>query len=165
MLVTLRVTGYMNRGHPVICNLQLSSGSVSPRLPAAPRARQRRPPCTLPTDAPWRPVHTRAHHRPRRVAAEQATVPTTPGIAPEGSPIHRTGRARTRPRQVVSEPNTTAGKRLEAGAGEWRRHRPSRAAQEDERRARQGARCWRIEDRGRDRDSHSQAATWQPRTH
>ena len=56
--------------------------------------------------------------RPRRIEFDQATVPITPGRPPEGSTIHRTGRARRTTQQVVSQLGTTAGKRLEAGAGE-----------------------------------------------
>ena len=39
------------------------------------------------------------------------------GQPPEGSTIHRTGRAQKTTQQVVSELVTTAGKRLEASAG------------------------------------------------
>ena len=53
MLVTLRVTGYMNRGHPVTCNpqsyLQLSSGSVS-RLACLRTARKAAPALLRPSD-------------------------------------------------------------------------------------------------------------------
>ena len=52
---------------------------------------------------------------PRRERTSNVLI--EPSHQLEGSPIHRTGCARKRPRQVISELGTTTGKRLEEGAG------------------------------------------------
>ena len=73
-------------------------------------------------DSPFRLTHRggRSNKGPTTSAPRRertSNVLIEPSHQLEGSPIHRTGRARKRPRQVVSELDTTAGKRLEAGAG------------------------------------------------
>ena len=73
-------------------------------------------------DSPFRLTHRggRSNQGPTTSAPRRerpSNVLIEPSHQLEGSPIHRTGRARKRPRQVVSELDTTAGKRLEAGAG------------------------------------------------
>ena len=73
-------------------------------------------------DSPFRLTHRggRSNKGPTTSAPRcdrTSNVLIEPSHQLEGSTIHCTGRARKRPRQVVSELDTTAGKRLEAGAG------------------------------------------------
>ena len=154
------VQGVYEPGTPAACNhtvpsIQLSRVSVSPRLPAN-RAQGSAGP-----DTPFRPTHRggrsangpttvraalRLHERPCRL--RRANCPR------ERISIARGARGQ-RPRQVVSELGTTAGKRLEAGAGEWRppstgQSRPGgRVARQEERH------CGRILDHRRDRANHT----------
>ena len=125
--------------------------SVSPRLPAN-RAQGSAGPLT-----PFRPTHRggRSTHGPTTVRAASRLSKRPCRLRRASRPRERISIARVArgqaPRQVVSELGTTAGKRLEAGAGRVEAPSTDRAAQEDEWRARQGARRWRFRDRGRDR--------------
>ena len=64
------------------------------------------------------PFRRRAHHHLRRAARIDERRADYAGQPPEGSTIHRTGRAQKTTPQVVSELVPTAGERQEAGAGE-----------------------------------------------
>ena len=89
-------------------------------LPACePRAEQTPDPDHPSEDAPWQGRSadgpTTICDVPRESSERRAD---SAGQPPEGSRIHRTGRAQKTTPQVVSELVPTAGKRQEAGAGE-----------------------------------------------
>ena len=76
------------------------------------------------------PFRQRAHHHLRRAARIDERRADSAGQPPEGSRIHRTGRAQKTPPQVVSELVPTAGERQEVDAGESEAPSTGHVAQE-----------------------------------